>query len=512
MTQLSPTQQKAYDGLSAGCKIGPFISLWASSGSGRTTVLRTLHSAVGGTFVTIREWIDRMQEQHPLPMEEAFSRALFAALAEADTIIVDDLHLLTNVVGSYCNQAYPRQGYLEAVLTAVMAYATEAGKRIVIGSQGAVPDAFSSRAYSWGITDYTTEDYAFLCRAYLPQELADRLDFGRIFRFAPHLNAHQLRGACLWLREKQWEDQRGLDTERFVDYLRSQHLTSNVDLQEVQQVRLEDLRGVEDVIRSLEANIVLPLENDALSVELDLKPKRGVLLAGPPGTGKTTVGRALAHRLKSKFFLIDGTIISGTSNFYGQISHIFQAATENAPSIIFIDDSDVIFESGEESGLYRYLLTMLDGLESENVGQVCVMLTAMDVGTLPPALMRSGRVELWLEMSLPDDNARREILGAIVGKFPATVGAVDLEPLVAATDGFTGADLKRLMEDGKLLLAHDRVLEKPARPATEYFLEAVKSVVESRRRYAAAAARTKAQHPDRPPWFSGFAQPDEVSD
>src|SRR5207244_2890188 len=166
-------------------------------------------------------------------------------------------------------------------------------------------------------------------------------------------------------------------------------------------------------------------------------------LAGPPGTGKTTIGRALAHRLKSKFFLIDGTIISGTQNFYGQIHHIFEAAKQNAPCIIFIDDSDVIFESGEELGLYRYLLTMLDGLESESMGRVCVMMTAMDVSHLPPALIRSGRIELWLEMRLPEEEARAEILSQALATLPAALGGdVDLPRLASATAGFTGADLK----------------------------------------------------------------------
>src|SRR5205085_7851375 len=125
-----------------------------------------------------------------------------------------------------------------------------------------------------------------------------------------------------------------------------------------------------------------------------------------------------AHRLRGKFFLIDGTFISGTHNFYMQIHQVFEAAKENSPAIIFIDDSDVIFESGEEHGLYRYLLTMLDGLESESNARVCVMMTAMDVGNLPPALVRSGRVELWLEMRLPDEAARRAILEQLTSALP----------------------------------------------------------------------------------------------
>jgi SpoVK/Ycf46/Vps4 family AAA+-type ATPase len=263
---------------------------------------------------------------------------------------------------------------------------------------------------------------------------------------------------------------------------------------------------VDDVVASLEANIVVPLENDELAAELKLKPKRGVLLAGPPGTGKTTVGRALAHRLKSKFFLIDGTIISGAGNFYGQVHRIFHSAQLNAPSIIFIDDSDVIFESGEELGLYRYLLTMLDGLESESAGRVCVMMTAMDVGNLPPALVRSGRIELWLEMRLPDVVARADILRRHLAGLPPWAGEADLARVAEATEGFTGADLKLTAEDAKVLLANDKVHGEQLRSLTDYLLRATDSVRANRQRYEEAETRARKRQPQRPVYFDGAAE------
>ena len=113
----------------------------------------------------------------------------------------------------------------------------------------------------------------------------------------------------------------------------------------------------------------------------------------------------MAHRLKSKFFLIDGTVVAGFDSFYRKVSHVFEEAKRNAPAVVFIDDADVIFEDKDEHGFYRYLLTMLDGLEGAGAEKVCVMMTAMDMNSLPEAMVRSGRIELWLETKLPDNGA-----------------------------------------------------------------------------------------------------------
>jgi ATP-dependent 26S proteasome regulatory subunit len=132
---------------------------------------------------------------------------------------------------------------------------------------------------------------------------------------------------------------------------------------------------------------------------------------------------------------------------------------------------------------------MLDGLESESAGRVCVMMTAMNVAHLPPALVRSGRVELWLGMKLPDSQARTQILSEHLQSLPTELRDADVPRLIAATEGFTGADLKRTVEDGKAIYAYDIAKGVAVRPTTEYFMRAVEAVRENKQRYAEAEAQ-----------------------
>jgi len=485
-TPLSPAQQQAHDRLLELLPIMPIVGLTGVSGSGKTTVLRKVQEQTGGQWISATELLHAMRTSHPLAIEEAFEKIVEVELKQAQYVFVDDLSRFSRVVSGGCGY-YPRPNFLAVALESITRSAESHHRKLIFASEYSLSD-LEEKGYAHGIPPFGPDDYEFFCRIYLGTELAGRLDFKKIFRFARHLDGYDLKTVGTLLRSRQ-----ELDTDAYIEALRSFGLTSNVNLGEVQQVTLADLKGVSDVVESLETNIILPLEQIELAEELGLKPKRGVLLAGPPGTGKTTVGRALAHRLKSKFFMIDGTCIAGTGNFYGQVAYIFEEAKHNSPAVIFIDDGDVIFADGEEMGLYRYLLTMLDGLESESTSQICVMMTAMDVANLPPALIRSGRIELWLELRLPDENARAAILEQLLGRWTSAIGDVDCRRLAAATADFTGADLKRLVEDGKNLLAAEKIRNGRLRPATDYFVEAVTTVRANKARYAEAETRALAR-------------------
>ena len=494
--RLCPTQQRVLEELQRGLQIGSIFRLWGGVGRGKTTVLHELYKKTGGAFLSMRDFATASSIKHPMALEETLYSLVFEAMKAHPVVILDDFHLL-DLFSAGCH-FYPRSGFLNSMVMGLCSYALEADRKLIFSTSSHLVEAASQRSYSFGIDKFKVEDYSALVQGWLGEKSA-KLDIDKLFRFAPKLNGHQLKAACNWLAGHP-----SLDTEAFIEYLRSQRLASNVDLEEVQAVDLRDLKGVDDVLRSLEINVVLPLENDTLASQFKLRSKRGVMLYGPPGTGKTTVGRALAHRLKGKFFLIDGTFISGTNNFYERVHHVFEAAKDNAPSVIFIDDADAIFEDGEERGLYRYLLTMLDGLESESAGRICVMMTAMNVANLPAALTRSGRVELWLEMKLPDSEARSTILQQRVSELPEELRRVDMGALTTATEGFTGADLKRMVDDGKAIYAYDKSKQLDLKPTTEYFLKAVEGVRENKQRFAEAEAQAALKPKFPMPGFSSF--------
>src|SRR5262249_51814603 len=128
-TKLCPAQERALAGLLRGLQVGQGLVLQGEAGMGKTGLLRELHRAEGGAFLTIQQFVDAMRGQHPLAMEETFGQMVMAALQAHDLVIVDDLDLVTNVVGS-C-RSYPRAGFLDAPLAVLTSYAVEARKKLI---------------------------------------------------------------------------------------------------------------------------------------------------------------------------------------------------------------------------------------------------------------------------------------------------------------------------------------------------------------------------------------------
>ncbi|MFN3345359.1 MAG: CDC48 family AAA ATPase [Chloroherpetonaceae bacterium] len=222
-------------------------------------------------------------------------------------------------------------------------------------------------------------------------------------------------------------------------------------------VAYEDIGGLGTQIQRIREMIELPLKYPELFERLGIRAPKGVLLYGPPGSGKTLIARAVANETDAYFTSISAPEIMG--KLYGEsesrLRSLFEEAARKSPAIIFIDEIDAIAAKREDMGsekqvekrVVAQLLTLMDGLASR--GQIIVIGATNIPNALDPALRRPGRFDREITLPIPDQRGRLEILSIHTRGMPLSAD-VSLEKLSEITHGFVGADLEALCREAAM--------------------------------------------------------------
>jgi len=262
-------------------------------------------------------------------------------------------------------------------------------------------------------------------------------------------------------------------------------LVYNMSHEDPGDVTYAEIGGLQEQIRELREVVELPLLNPELFLRVGITPPKGCLLYGPPGTGKTLLARAVASQLDCSFLKVVSSAI--VDKYIGEsarmIREMFAYARDHEPCIIFMDEIDAIggrrFSEGTSADreIQRTLMELLNQMDGfDTLGKVKIIMATNRPDTLDPALMRPGRLDRKIEISLPNEQGRLDILKIHSARI-AKRGDIDYEAVVKLSDGFNGADLRNVCTEAGMFAIRaerDYVID-------EDFMKAVRKVVESKK-------------------------------
>jgi len=240
-----------------------------------------------------------------------------------------------------------------------------------------------------------------------------------------------------------------------------------VNVMKVEKAPLEsyaDIGGLEDQIQEIKEAVELPLTHPELYEEIGIRPPKGVILYGVPGTGKTLLAKAVANQTSATFLRVVGSEL--IQKYLGDgpklVRELFRVAEELAPSIVFIDEIDAVgtkrydSQSGGEREIQRTMLELLNQLDGfDSRGDVKVIMATNRIETLDPALIRPGRIDRKIEFPLPDIKTKRKIFQIHTAKMTLS-DDVNLEEFVMTKDDLSGADIKAVCTEAGLLALRER--------------------------------------------------------
>lgn len=229
-------------------------------------------------------------------------------------------------------------------------------------------------------------------------------------------------------------------------------------------VAFQEIGGLQEQMRALREVIELPLTNPELFLRVGINPPKAVLLYGPPGTGKTLLAKAIATNVDASFLKVVASSI--VDKYIGEsartIREMFAYAKEHEPCIIFIDEVDAIGGKRIEGNssdreVQRTMLELLNQLDGfDRLGKVKVIMATNRPDTLDPALLRPGRLDRKIEIPLPSETGRLDVLKIHASKIKKE-GDIDYEAVVKLSEGFNGADLRNVCtEAGMFAIRADR--------------------------------------------------------